>query len=273
MKTLNVDRKETAFIIGDTPFRLGVDSTSIKNWASNFGNAAENGETGLVTSGFDIGLWYPGGNLTTNITGDNVVQPSSHIMLRSMAYNDQVAYEWFAPAGFNRGLVNNATSVGYIDGEGEYKPVVLNPGQRDVLYANKINPIAFMPGRGLVVFGQKTLHTVTSALDRVNVSRLVAFLRRRFDEIAQPFLFEPNDGFTRDQVAQVFNAFMGDMVTKRGVYDYLVICDESNNTNARIDRNELWIDVAVQPVKAIEFIYIPIRIRNTGESLTIAGTA
>ena len=273
MKTLNVDRKETAFVIGDTPMRLTSDATSIKNWASNYAVAGENGEEGLTSSGFDLGLWYPGGCLTTNITGENVVQPTSHIMLRTMGYNDQVAYEWFAPAGFNRGLVNNATSVGYIDAEGEYVPEVLNQGQRDVLYTNKINPIAFMPGRGLTVWGQKTLHTITSALDRVNVSRLIAFLRRRFDDMVQPFLFEPNDEFTRTQVLSVFNSFLADMIVKRALYDFLAVCDSSNNTPARIDRNELWVDVAIQPVKAVEFIYIPIRVRNTGESLTIAGAA
>jgi hypothetical protein len=271
MKTLNVDRKETAFIVGDTPFRLASDATSLKNWSSNTAVVDENGEDGLVSSGFDIGVWYPGGCYTTNVTGDNVVQPASHIVLRTMGYNDQVAYEWFAPAGYNRGLVNNATSVGYIDSEGEYNAVVLNQGQRDVLYVNKMNPIAHMPNRGLVVWGQKTLHTISSALDRVNVARLVAFLRRRFDDMSQPFLFEPNDEFTRNQVLSVFNQFCGDMVSKRALYDFLVVCDDSNNTPTRIDRNELWVDVAIQPVKAVEFIYIPIRVRNTGESLTIAG--
>ena len=273
MKTLNVDRKETAFVIGDTPFRLTDDATSIKNWASNTAVVDENGESGLVSSGFDIGVWYPGGCYTTNVTGDTVVQPASHIVLRTMGYNDQVAYEWFAPAGYQRGLVNNATSVGYIDSEGEYNAVVLNQGQRDILYTNKMNPIAHMPSRGLTVWGQKTLHTLTSALDRVNVSRLVAYLRRRFDDMSQPFLFEPNDEFTRNQVLSVFNQFLGDMITKRGLYDFLVVCDTSNNTPTRIDRNELWVDVAIQPVKAVEFIYIPIRVRNTGESLTIAGAA
>jgi phage tail sheath protein FI len=91
--------------------------------------------------------------------------------------------------------------------------------------------------------------------------------------MSQPFLFEPNDEFTRNQVLSVFNQFLGDMITKRGLYDFLVVCDTSNNTPTRIDRNELWVDVAIQPVKAVEFIYIPIRVRNTGESLTIAGAA
>lgn len=267
MKTLHIDRKEQTFVIADVPFRLSSSATAVKNWAKNTANAAENGEDGLLSSGYEIGLWYPGGCLVSNTDGKNVVQPASHIMLRQMAYNDQVAYQWFAPAGYNRGIVQNATSVGYVDAEGEYVPVTLNQGQRDVLYTSKINPIAFMPNRGLTVFGQKTLHPITSALDRINVSRLVAYLRKQCDDMAQPFLFEPNDSFTRDQVLEVFNGFLGDLITKRGLYDFLVVCDSSNNTPTRIDRNELWIDLAIQPVKAIEFIYIPIRVKNTGESL------
>jgi hypothetical protein len=268
MKTLHIDRKEQTFVICDVPFRLASSGTAVQNWATNAANAAENGEDALLSSGYELGVWYPGGCLVSNTDGTNVVQPASHIMLRQMAYNDQVAYQWFAPAGYQRGLVQNATSVGYISSEQEYVPVTLNQGQRDVLYTNKVNPIAFMPNRGLTVFGQKTLYPLTSALDRINVSRLVAFLRKQFDDMAQPFLFEPNDTYTRDQVLEVFNGFMGDLITKRAVYDFLVVCDDSNNTPTRIDRNELWIDVAIQPVKAIEFIYIPVRIKNTGESLT-----
>ena len=144
----------------------------------------------------------------------------------------------------------------------------LSEGQRDTLYSNKVNPIAFIPNRGLVVFGQKTLSPVASALDRINVARLIVHLRYQLDLIAKPFLFEPNDRITRDQVVDTFNRFMEDLVSKRALFDFLVVCDESNNTPARIDRNELYIDIAIQPVKAIEFIYIPLRIKNTGESLT-----
>jgi hypothetical protein len=268
MKTLHVDRKEQTFVICDVPFRLASSGSAVQNWATNAANAAENGEDALISSGYELGVWYPGGCYVSNTDGKNVVQPASHIMLRQIAYNDQVAYQWFAPAGYQRGIVQNATSVGYINAEDEYVPVTLNQGQRDVLYTNKVNPIAFMPNRGLTVFGQKTLYPLTSALDRINVSRLVAFLRKQFDDMAQPFLFEPNDSYTRDQVIEVFNGFMGDLITKRALYDFLVVCDDSNNTPTRIDRNELWIDVAIQPVKAIEFIYIPVRIKNTGESMT-----
>jgi phage tail sheath protein FI len=90
-------------------------------------------------------------------------------------------------------------------------------------------------------------------------------MRRQLALAARPFVFEPNDALTRKQIAGVMESLMIDLVAKRGIYDYLVVCDESNNTPARIDRNELWIDVAVEPVKAAEFIYIPVRILNTGE--------
>ena len=267
MITLSTDRKQTAFVLADTPFRLAPDGTSVQNWATNKNNAPTNGEDGLLSGSAYAGLYYPSG-FTSDLAGNNVVVPPSHIAMRTIAFNDQVAFPWFAPAGFTRGLVDNSTSVGYITPEEEFQAVTLSEGQRDTLYANKLNPIAFIPNRGLVVFGQKTLSPIASALDRVNVARLIVYLRYQLDQLAKPFLFEPNDRITRDQVTDTFNRFFEDLVSKRAVFDFLVVCDETNNTGARIDRNELWIDIAIQPVKAIEFIYIPLRIKNTGESLT-----
>ena len=114
-------------------------------------------------------------------------------------------------------------------------------------------------------FGQKTLHAGTSALDRVNVARLTAYLRERFAVIARPYLFEPNDKSTRANAKATFDGFMSGVLQTRGVTDFAVVCDETNNTAARIDANEFWIDVAIEPTKSAEFIYIPIRIVNTGE--------
>lgn len=263
MVSLNVDRKETAFIIADAPLRLASSATATQAWASNTANADGNGEDGLTASSPYIGVYYPHA-LTTNLDGTNVLQPASHIALRTLAFNDQVAFPWFAPAGFQRGLVSNATSVGYLDAaSGEYVAVALSEGQRDSLYVNKINPIGNFPGRGLAVFGQKTLNPVASALDRVNVARLVVYLRERLDDIVKPFLFEPNDEVTRQNAKVVVDRFLGQLVTQRGLFDFLTVCDTTNNTPARIDRNELHIDIAIQPVKAVEFIYIPIRIQNT----------
>jgi hypothetical protein len=263
MISLNVDRKETAFIIADAPLRLASSASATQAWATNTANADGNGEDGLVSSSPYVGVYYPHA-LTTNLNGTNILQPASHIALRTLAFNDQVAFPWFAPAGFQRGLVSNATSVGYLDAaSAEYVPVALSEGQRDSLYINKINPIGNFPGRGLAVFGQKTLNPVASALDRVNVARLVVYIRERLDDIMKPFLFEPNDEITRQNAKVVVDRFLGQLITQRGLFDFLTVCDTSNNTPARIDRNELHIDIAIQPVKAVEFIYIPIRIQNT----------
>jgi hypothetical protein len=270
MITLNVDKKEIAFIVADTPATLEPTGTAFVNWATNAANAPSNGASALISSTPYAAVYYPWG-LATNLDGAEVMVPSSMIALRAIAYNDQVAYPWFAPAGFNRGLVTGVTSVGYLTAEDEYEPVILNQGQRDVLYVNKINPIAYIPGRGLVVYGQKTLNPVSSALDRINVARLINYMKYNLDNLAKPFLFEPNDQVTRANVQSTFDAFMDTLVTLRALYDYAVICDSSNNTPERIDRNELWIDIAIKPEKAIEFIYIPIRILNTADPLPGGG--
>jgi len=267
MIALNTARKETAFIILDAPFRLKTPS-DVSSWMSNNANATTNGEDGLVSSHTYSAVYYPSA-LSTDLSGNNVVVPASHIALRTIAYNDQAAFQWFAPAGYQRGLVSNASSVGYIDATtGEYNSVVLSEGSRDTLYAAKVNPIAYMPNRGLVVFGQKSLHPTASALDRVNVGRLICYLRYQFDNLAKPFLFELNDRMTRDQVSDTFERFLSDLSAKRALYDFLVVCDDTNNTATRIDANQLWVDVAIQPAKAAEFIYIPVRIKNTGENMS-----
>ncbi len=257
---LNSDRSETGFILIDTPLRK--TPTEAVAWVQGVG-ASENGEDGLVTKNTYSAAYYPAGRATTP-AGATVTVPPSHMTLYQFAYNDNISFPWFAPAGLTRGVVQNASAVGYITTETEFKAVSLSQGQRDSMYSAKLNPIATFPAEGVVVFGQKSLHSTTTALDRVNVARLVAHLRERFDEIARPFLFEPNDVPTRARVAAVFEGFLSDILAKRGVTDFAVVCDESNNTPARIDRNELYVDVAIEPTKATEFIYIPIRIVNTG---------
>ena len=264
MVNLNFDRKLSAFVVGDTPARLTPDATSLNEWATNIRSAVEDNDFGAVSFDENLGMYYPWGFSSDN-AGNNIVVPPSHMALRTLIINDQVAYPWFAPAGTRRGGVTNATASGYISSEGEFVSVALNAGQRDVLYQNNINPITFLNGSGLVVFGQKTRARNASALDRVNVARLVIYMRGRLEQLARPYLFEPNDSITRDQVRLSTEAFLLELVSLRGLYDYAVVCDETNNTPARIDRNELWLDIAIEPVKAIEFIYIPLRIKNTGE--------
>lgn len=268
MLALSVDRKETAFVIGDTPFRLENNSSAIQSWATNAAIAPTNGEEALVTRDSDVAVYFPPMGLTTNLDGTEVAMPSSLGAVYVYLYNDNVAYPWYPPAGLNRGTLSGVfTSTGFINDESEYQTVNMSQGLQDTLYTNNINPIVFVPGRGLYVNGQKTLHNQNSALDRVNVARLIVYLRYQLELLAEPFLFELNNKFTRDAVKQTFDRFFSDLVGLNAVYDFLIVCDDSNNTPERIDRNELWIDIAIQPQKAIEFIYIPIRIKNTGENL------
>jgi hypothetical protein len=262
---LNIDRGITAFVIGDTPLRLRSDATTLTNWGSNANLALDNGDNGIVTYDEYLGVFYPNG-FTTDLTGANAVVPASHMMLRTIALSDNVSYPWFAPAGTRRGGITNATAAGYIDAlTGEFQSVALNEGQRDTLYDQKINPITFFNGIGLVNYGQKTRARNASALDRINVARLTVYLRSQLNKLARPYIFEPNDKITRDEIKQAVESLLLELVGLRALYDFAVVCDESNNTNARIDRNELWVDIAIEPVKAVEFIYIPLRVKNTGE--------
>ena len=258
MVSLNNERSNTAFIIGDTPMRLADTGSDIIDWATN-----ANGD-GLNTADPYYGVFYPSCQ-TTDLSGNIVVAPPSHMMLRTIVRSDDVAYPWLAPAGTRRGTVDNASTLGYVNAQtGEFMQTAVRQGLRDILYENNVNPITFVPGSGILNYGNKTTYT-QSSLDRINVARLVAFIRGRLEVIGKNFVFEPNDKLTRDEIKNSIESLMIDLVAKRGIYDYLVVCDESNNTPTRIDRNELYVDVAIEPVKAVEFIYIPIRIKNTGE--------
>jgi len=262
MVSLNAARGLTAFVIGDTPFRLASNGTALRQWGG-INAALDNGETGAVSFDEYLGMFYPSG-FTTDNTGNNIVVPPSHMVLRTMTMSDQKSYPWFAPAGTRRGGVDNATAVGYLK-NGEFQQSPLPESLRGVLQDVKINPIATLPGAGLVVFGQRTRAKNASSLDRINVSRLVAYLRRQLDLLARPFLFEPNDRITRNEIKQTAESLLLELVGQRALYDFIVQCDEQNNTPARIDRNELYVDIAIEPVKAVEFIYIPLRLKNTGD--------
>jgi hypothetical protein len=265
MVALNNERSQTAFVIGDTPMRMPDNADAITAWATNAFGVGQDSEDGLVTADAYLGTFYPSCQ-TTDLGGSVVVQPPSHMMLRTILRSDEVSFPWLAPAGTRRGVVDNAFALGYVDAQtGQFISTAIRQSIRDVLYENKINPITFIPGTGITNYGNKTEAGTPSALDRINVARLVAFLRARLESIGKTFVFEPNDQITRDEISNACENLLNDLVAKRGVYDYLVVCDESNNTPARIDRNELWVEIAIEPVKAVEFIYIPVRIKNTGE--------
>jgi hypothetical protein len=263
MVVLNNDRGETAFSLVDTPLRLSPDQ--VVTWASNNnGLGLSTGDGNLATGDAYAATFYPSCT-TTDLSGNIVVTAPSHMMLRTIIRSDSVAYPWFAPAGLRRGVVDNALQIGYLNATtGEFQPLGVNQGLRDVLYQNEINPITFIPGTGITNFGNHTLQGTATALDRINVARLVAFIRGRLEIIGNQYLFEPNDTITRNSITNQITSLMIDLVNKRGLYDYLVVCDLTNNTPATIDANELYVDIAIEPVKAVEFIYIPMRIQNTG---------
>jgi hypothetical protein len=269
MVGLNYDRGLSAFIVGDCPARLVPDATTLNDWGNNVAGSLQDDDKGLTSYDEYMGIFYPWG-FTSDNAGNDIAVPPSHMICRMIALSDQVSYPWFAPAGTRRGGITNATNVGYVNSEGEFVPVALNEGQRDTLYNIKVNPITFFTGAGLVNFGQKTRARNASALDRINVARLVIYLRSQLNKLAKPYIFEPNDKITRDEIKQQVESLLLELVGQRALYDFLVVCDESNNTPNRIDRNELYVDIAIEPVKAIEFIYVPLRLKNTGE---IAGLA
>jgi hypothetical protein len=215
-----------------------------------------------------LGIFYPHG-FSNDLDGNSVVVPATHMMLRTLISSDNKSFPWFAPAGTRRGTVDNSSALGYVNAAtGEFTTIGVREALRDTLYEASINPITFLTGTGIVNYGNKTSITDARAMDRINVARLVAYIRGQLDLLARPFLFEPNDKITRDELKNVVSSLMNELVVKRGLYDYAVVCDDTNNTPARIDRNELYVDVAIKPVKAVEFIYIPVRIKNTGASLT-----
>jgi hypothetical protein len=262
---LSNERSNTLFVVGDTPMRLPNTGNALVEHATNNGGLGVPTDDGLIISSPYSAVFYPSCQ-TTDLSGNIVVAPPTHMMVRTILRSDAVSYPWLAPAGTRRGVVDNATAIGYIDAQtGEFQQLAVGQSVRDILYENNINPITFIPGIGITNFGNKTRQGTTTALDRINVARLVAFLRGRLEEIGKLYLFEPNDQITRNEITNTVNSLMIDLIAKRAIYDYLVVCDLSNNTPARIDRNELWVDVAIEPVKAVEFIYIPLRIKNTGE--------
>jgi hypothetical protein len=264
MVALNNDRNNTGFVVGDTPLRLDDSGESLINWATNnSGNGTSTGD-GLSTNDEYLGVFYPSGQ-TTDLSGNTVVVPPSHMMIRTLVRNDEVGYPWLAPAGTRRGNIDNVSALGYVNGQtGAFVQVANRNSVRDTLYENNVNPLTFIPGTGLVNYGNKTTADGT-ALDRINVARLVAYIRTQVESIGKGFIFEPNDKITRDEIKNQIEGLMNDLTAKRGIYDYLVVCDESNNTPSRIDRNELYVDIAIEPTKAVEYVYIPVRIKNTGE--------
>jgi phage tail sheath protein FI len=182
--------------------------------------------------------------------------PASTMIAGVYAYNDNVSEPWFAPAGINRGGLSNVVRAAQ----------KLSQTNRDTLYNNKINPIATFPGTGVVVYGQKTLQTKASALDRVNVRRLLISLKSYISQVANNLVFEQNTIATRNQFLSQVNPYLTSVQQRQGLYAFRVIMDDSNNTPDVIDRNQLVGQIYLQPTKTAEFIYLNFNILPTGVS-------
>ena len=172
------------------------------------------------------------------------------------ARNDLNNFPWFSPAGTNRGAILNAVKLAY------------NPSktQRDKLYSNRINPVVFSPGDGIILFGDKTGFGKSSAFDRINVRRLFIYLEKAVSAAARDQLFEFNDEITRTNFVNIVEPFLRDVQAKRGIFDYVVVCDETNNTAAVIDNNEFVADIFIKPNRSINFIGLTFVATRTGVS-------
>jgi hypothetical protein len=204
-----------------------------------------------------VAVYFPDVSMTDQGgTSRKIKAPASVAALAALGYNDAVAHPWYAPAGFNRGALNFVSSTA----------VRLNSNDRDFLYDNRINPITSFPGTGYVIFGQKTLQVGKSALDRVNVRRLVNEVKRVVSSISEKFLFEQNNAATRAALVSLINPALAQVQAQQGIEGFRVIIDETNNTQADVIANRLNGRVIIIPTRAIEFISVDFIVTDNGAS-------
>jgi len=215
------------------------------------------GEAADIDSSFAAAYW-PWVLVRSAELNKNVWCPASTVIPGVYSKNDSIAAPWFAPAGLTRGGITNVVRV-------EKK---LPKATRDTLYSNKVNPLATFPGQGIVVFGQKTLQAAKSALDRVNVRRMLLDVKETISGFADSVLFEQNTEATRQSFLQQANPYLESLIQRQGLYAFRVVMDDSNNTPDVIDNNQLVGQVFLQPTKTAEFIIIDFTLTPTGASFT-----
>ena len=239
-----VEAREDAFFIGDVVGAGDSISQAI--------------EQGIAIDSNYVGTYYPWVKTIDSRTNKLISVPPSVLMPGIYASNDAVAAEWFAPAGLNRGGIVGAISV----------LNRLTHAERDELYEGKINPIAQFPGEGIVAFGQKTLQDKASALDRINVRRLMIKVKKYIASTSRYLVFEQNTSQTRGKFLNTVNPYLEGIQQRQGLYAFRVVMDESNNTPDVIDRNILAGQIFLQPTKTAEFIVLDFNILPTGASFT-----
>jgi len=221
--------------------------------AIDWTNGQSDERTAAITSNFAAVYWPWVQTYDTIAAKDRWYDPAIYAV-RQMAYTDEVSDPWFAPAGVTRGRLTKPTDV----------EVSVNQGDRDSMYSggNIVNPIVNFPQQGLMIFGQRTAQRNPTALDRVNVRRLMIQIRKIILASTRRFVFEPNDSVTWEKVENVVVPLLDDIQRRRGLVDYRVICDETTNTAVRVDRNELWCKILLKPTKAAEVIVFELNLVN-----------
>jgi phage tail sheath protein FI len=222
-------------------------------------SAGQIDEVVALASEFDTsyaGTYYPWIKIKDTNINQIVTVPPSVVMPAVYAANDRVAGEWWAAAGLNRGGITQATQV--TDRTTHI--------ERDTLYEGRVNPIAAFPGQGIVAWGQKTLQVKASALDRINVRRLLIEIKKFFASTARYLVFEQNTAQTRNKFLAIVNPYLESVQQRSGLYAFQVVMDDSNNTPDLIDRNILYGQIYLKPTKAAEFIILDFNILPTGAS-------
>jgi hypothetical protein len=223
------------------------------NWING---ASQDQRTAALNSSY-AAVYWPHVQVFNTFAGQEEWYDPAIFAARQCVFTDAVSEPWFAPAGFRRGRLTKPTAT----------ETVLNQGDRDSLYSNSINPISNDPTTGITIFGQRTTQRAPTALDRVNVRRLMIYIRKVLLELGKPFQFEPNDQFTWELVEDSINPFLDDLLARRAILEGAVKCDSTTNTPARVDRNELWCSVTIKPTKAAETIVFEVNL--TSQSATI----
>ena len=235
------NRGDNIFVLDPVKYNSNVSSVVASAATRNTSYAAE---------------YWPWCQIVDPGTGNLAWVPASTVIAGVYAYNDSVSEPWFAPAGINRGGLSQVIRA-------EQK---LSQTSRDTLYTGKVNPIATFPGQGIVVYGQKTLQTKASALDRVNVRRLLISLKSYISQVANNLVFEQNTIVTRNTFLSQVNPYLTSVQQRQGLYAFKVVMDDTNNTTDVIDRNELRGQIYLQPTKTAEFIYLDFNVTPTGAS-------
>ena len=233
------NRGDNIFVLDLVPYNSAVSSVTAQSVSRNTSYAAS---------------YWPWLQVLDPDSGARVWVPASTMVGGVYAYNDSVSEPWFAPAGINRGGLSQVVRA-------EQK---LSQANRDTLYTNKVNPIATFPGTGVVVYGQKTLQTKASSLDRVNVRRLLISLKSYISQVANNLVFEQNTIATRNIFLSQVNPYLESVQQRQGLYAFKVVMDDSNNTADVIDRNQLVGAIYLQPTKTAEFVYLNFNILPTG---------